>query len=86
MFCAIEGLDRVLAISRVGQHASFCFLSSRMAYADRLIKFPRTSYSAFCALQCRLHEIWIRRFSSTLRDDLCSTPSDSFETYPFPTG
>lgn len=82
----IEGLDRVLAISRVGQHAAFCFLPNGMVYADRLIILPFDSYSAFCALQCRLHEIWIRRFSSTLEDRLCYAPSDCFETYPFPGG
>ena len=83
---AIKGLDRVLAISRVGQHAAFCFLPNGMVYADRLVVLPFDSYSAFCALQCRLHEIWIRRFSSTLKDDLCYSPSDCFETYPFPRG
>jgi len=81
---AIEGLDRVLAISAVGQHASFGFLSTGMVYAHRLIIFPLESYSTFCVLQCRLHEIWIRRFSSTLKDDLCYSPSDCFETFPFP--
>lgn len=83
---AIQGLDRVLAISRVGQHAAFCFLPNGMVYADRLIILPFDSYSAFCALQCRLHETWIRRFSSTLEDRLCYAPSDCFETYPLPRG
>ena len=81
---AIEGLDRVLAISRVGQHMAFAFLPSGMVYSDRIIVIPVDSYAAFCALQCRLHEIWVRRFSSTLEDRLCYSPSDCFETYPFP--
>ncbi len=81
---AIKGLDRVLAISAVGQHSVFSFLPNGMVFAHRLIVFPFSSYSAFCVLQSRLHEFWVRRFSSTLKDDLCYSPSDCFKTYPFP--
>jgi hypothetical protein len=35
-------------------------------------------------MQSRVHEIWARFFSSTLKDDLNYTPSDCFETFPFP--
>ena len=85
LYSAINGLRRVLAISRVGQHASFTFLPNNIVYADRLIVFPFDSYSAFCTLQSRVHEIWARTFGSTLKDDLTYTPSDCFETFPFPT-
>ncbi len=37
-------------------------------------------------LQSRLHEVWARFLSSTLKDDLQYTPSDCFETFPFPDG
>ena len=81
---ATEGLDRVLVISRVGQQAAFAFLSNRFVYSDSLIVFPCETYAAFCALQARPHEIWARFFGSTMKDDLRYTPSDCFETFPFP--
>ena len=84
LYNAIKGLRRVLAISRVGQHAAFTFLPGNIVYADRLIIFPFDTYSAFCTLQSRVHEIWARTFGSTLKDDLTYTPSDCFETFPFP--
>ena len=37
-------------------------------------------------MSSRVHEIWTRFFSSTLKDDLQYTPSDCFETFPFPPG
>ena len=86
LYRTIGGLERVLAISRVGQHAAFCFLPNRMVYADSLIVFPFYTYSAFCLLQSRLHEVWARWFGSSMKDDLRYTPSDCFETYPFPEG
>ena len=86
LFIAINGLDRVLAISRHGQHAAFGFLPNGMTYSDSLIIFPFDGHSAFCVLQSRLHEAWARWFGSSLEDRLRYTPSDCFETYPFPDG
>ena len=83
LYNAIKELRRVLAISRVGHHAAFTFLPSNIVYADRLIIFPFDTYSAFCVLQSRVHEVWVRTFGSTLKDDLTYTPSDCFETFPF---
>ena len=81
---AIAELERVLAISRVGQHAAFVFLPKDMVYAESMIVFPCRSYAAFCALQSRSHETWTRFFASSLEDRLRYTPSDCFETFPFP--
>ncbi len=83
---AIAGLDRVLAISRVGQHCAFAFLPAGMVYAESLVIFPFDSYAAFCGLQARPHEIWARFFGSSLEERLRYTPSDVFETFPFPAG
>lgn len=38
----------------------------------------------FSVLQSRIHEIWARFFSSSMKDDLRYAPSDCFETFPFP--
>ena len=84
LYAAVAGLDRVLAISRVGQHAAVAFLPPAMVYAESLIIFPFASFAAFCALQARPHELWTRFFGSSMKDDLRYTPSDCFETFPFP--
>ena len=77
-------LDRVLAISGVGQHAAFAFLPARTVFSHALMIFPFDTHAAFCALQSRPHEIWARFFGSSMKDDLRYTPSDVFETFPFP--
>ena len=86
LYRAIAGLDRVLAISRVGQHGAITFLPSGVVFSDSLIVFPLHTSAAFCALQCRPHEIWARFFGSSLEDRLRYTPSDCFETFPFHDG
>ncbi len=75
-----------MIISRVGQQAALTFLPPNMVYAESTIVFPFTTYGAFCALQSRSHEIWARFFGSSMKDDLRYTPSDCFETFPFPYG
>ena len=86
LYDEIETSNKVLVISRVGQHAALAFLSTGMIYADSIIVFPFESHAAFCALQSRPHEIWVRFFGSSMKDDLRYTPSDCFETFPFPKG
>ena len=86
LYTAVAGLERrgVLAISRIGQHAAFTFLPSETVYAETTIVFPFDTHAALCALQSRVHEIWARFFGSSMKDDLRYTPSDCFETFPFP--
>ncbi len=84
LYSSTARLERVLAISRVGQQAALTFLPAEVVYADSVIVFPFDTHAAFCALQSRPHEIWARFFGSSLEDRLRYTPSDCFETFPFP--
>ena len=84
LYAAIARLRYVLAVSRVGQQCAITALPSHMVFADSLIIFPLDTEAAFCALQSRPHEIWARFFGSSMKDDLRYTPSDVFETFPFP--
>ena len=86
LYSSTAGLERVLAISRYGQNAAFTFLSAESVHSDSVIVFAFDTHSAFCALQSRPHEIWARFFGSSLEDRLRYTPSDCFETFPFPEG
>ena len=83
---AVAGLDQVLVISRYCQSAAFTFLPAGWVYSDSIVVFPFDTYAAFCVLQSRTHEIWARFLGSSMKDDLRYTPSDCFETFPFPDG
>ena len=86
LYSALVGLDRVLFHGFTCQHLQFAFLPRQMVYAGPHNVFALFTYAAFCALQSRMHEIWTRFFASSLKDDLRYTPSDCFETFPFPDG
>ena len=86
LYAALAGLNQVMVVGRVGQHGAVIFLPAGAVYSEQLIVFPIDTYAAFCALQSRPHEIWTRFFGSSMKDDLRYTPSDCFETFPFPDG
>lgn len=83
LYSALEDLDRFLVIPRNSNTFAFRFLPVGGVVNDKIVAFPLVSYSAFCALQARPHEIWARTFSTTLKDDLQYTPTDCLVTYPF---
>jgi hypothetical protein len=84
LFRAIALCDRVLVCCIIGKHLSFAFLPNKMVYSHKLNIFALTTYSAFAILQGRMHEVFARFFSSTLEDRLNYSPTDCFETFPFP--
>ncbi len=57
-----------------------------MVYSHALAVFAYDSCAAICVLQSYVHELWARFFGSSLEDRLRYTPSDCFETFPFPYG
>ncbi len=83
---AIEGLPRVLLCSRIGNAFAFTFVPAGIEMNEKTVVFPFATAAPFAVIQSRIHEAWARFFSSTLKDDLQYTPSECFETFPFPEG
>lgn len=83
---AIHNLQRVLVISRIGQACAFTLVPTGPVFSEQTVVFALPHHSSFAALQSRVHEVWARFFSSSMKDDLRYTPSDCFETFPFPPG
>lgn len=86
LHCAIEGMKRVLVIPQTSNVQALAFLPKSMVFAHTLIVFPLAKYSALCVLHSRLHQAWSAFLGPTMKDDLRYTPSDCFETFPFPEG
>ncbi len=59
-------------------------MPSNVVFSEGLVIVADQHYSTFSILKSRLHEVWVRFFGSSLEDRLRYTPSDCFETFPFP--
>ena len=81
---AIRGLERVLVCSLHQPYWLISFLPSNVVFSHALAVFAFEPTSVLCSLQSRPHETWARFFASSIKDDMRYTPSDCFETFPFP--
>jgi len=81
---AIASLRRVLVRSRVSELHALAFVPKGYVYGDALVVFAFDDDYHFALLQSNVHEVWLRRQASSLRTDIRYTPTDCFETFPFP--
>lgn len=84
LFAAILGLERVLVACQTSRTQAFTFLSAAMVFSHKLVVFPYDGYASFALLQSSIHTNWAAFLGSTMKDDNVYTPSDCFETFPFP--
>ena len=86
LYAAIAGKMRVLATPQTSNVQALSFLHPQMIFGHTLIVFSFDAYSAFAVLQSRFHQTWAAFLGPTMKDDLRYTPTDCFESYPFPRG
>lgn len=73
-----------LAIPETGPHLSLRQFTGETTFSQTAYFLKCSNYFPFAVLQSRVHEIWARFFSSSMKDDLRYAPSDCFATFPFP--
>ncbi|MCK6685975.1 MAG: BREX-1 system adenine-specific DNA-methyltransferase PglX, partial [Thermoanaerobaculia bacterium] len=84
LYAMIMGMERVVAVSLVTHHVGFAFVPTGQVYAHRLAVFTLPETGHFALLQSNFHEPWARIHSSSLETRINYSPSDCFETFPFP--
>ncbi len=84
LYAAIEGMERVLALCLVTQHLLLARIPGNQVYAHKLAVFSNIGTPEFAVLQSQLHESWARTHSSSLETRLNYSPTDCFDTFPFP--
>lgn len=81
---AIAALRRVLVACIVTEFWAPSFVTNSYVFAHKLVVFAFEDMYHYALLQSNLHEVWARRFSSTLESRLNYSPTDCFDTFPFP--
>ncbi len=75
----------MLVVAAVSVKPIFEFVSTKIVFAHKLIIFSDDKAERLATLQSNFHSEWAWRYSSTLRSaGLNYSPSDVFETFPFP--
>jgi hypothetical protein len=84
LYETVQGMRRVIAVARVSQGALFTFVAAPKVFSEQLIVFASDKCAFQAVLQSRIHDRWARFLGSSMKDDLRYTPTDCFETFPFP--
>jgi hypothetical protein len=84
LYEAVSTMDRFLICAQTSRTLAFSFSQPSTIVSHKVIAIVMNGYGEFTVLQSRLHQEWAYFFGSTLKDDPVYTPSDCFETFPFP--
>ncbi len=84
LYSTITDMKRVLVIARVSKYMACAWEPTGIVYSEATCVIATESNADFALIQCTFHEAWARANGSSLRNDQRYTPSDCFETFPFP--
>ncbi|MBE9141513.1 hypothetical protein IQ254_30725 [Nodosilinea sp. LEGE 07088] len=84
LYETIAHRDRVLTVALVSRTVAFSFAPAKQVFSHKTAVFNFDQYSGFSILQSNFHYHWAWNYSSTMKADLNYSPSDVFETFPFP--
>lgn len=79
-------LVRCFAVAATTKHLNFSALPTSYVYTHALYVFTTDRWDLYTVVQSTLHEVWARKYSGSLETRLRYSPSDCFETFPFPEG
>ena len=85
LYEAIKDHKRALATARHQPMWLLAFMPPSSVFSEAMVVFAFDSAGGLSSLQSGVHELWARFLGSSIKDDLRYTPSDCFETFPFPT-
>jgi hypothetical protein len=78
------GLRQVIVRARVSDHHMLNFLPADYVFTEQLAVFLHESLDVFCVLQSSIHEVWTRKYASTLKTDVRYIPTDCHGTFAYP--
>lgn len=80
----LRSLEKCFVIVRHTKYLAFSAMSSQYVFTDALNVFATDRWDLYALVQSTLHEVWARKYSGALETRLRYSPSDCFETFPFP--
>ena len=79
-----KNYNKTLVVTRVSKTVAFSFVSTKTIFSDATVVFATESYIKFAIMQSCFHIIYAWQHSSKMKTDLRYSPTDVFETFPFP--
>ncbi len=77
-------LTRCFGTSRVTKYLNFSACSAELVFSNNVYVFTTDRWDRYAIVQSTLHEVWARKHSMSLKQDLQYSPTDCFLTFTFP--
>jgi hypothetical protein len=84
LYKAIKNKDYCFATALTGKNLAFKRISTKMVFSHASGVISESDFEYFTFLQSNIHEIWAWKNCSSMGISLRYTPSDGFQTFPFP--
>ena len=85
-YSTIRPLRHCFVAARTTKHLNFSAVPTNYVFTDALYIFTTDRWDLYAVVQSTLHEVWARKYSGALKQDLRYSPSNCFETFSFPEG
>jgi len=86
LYSAITLLKCCFVAAATTKYLNFSAVSTNIVFTHALYIFTTDRWDLYSVVQSTLHEVWARKYSGALETRLRYSPSDCFETFPFPEG
>lgn len=80
------GLSHCFGAAATTKHFNVSALPANYVFTHAIKVFATDRWDLYTVVQCTLHEVWARKYSGALKQDLRYSPSKCFDTFPFPQG
>ena len=77
-------LKTCFVAARTTKHLSFSAAPPNIVFTESLKVLTSDRWDLFSIVQSAVHEVWARKYSGALKQDLRYSPSKCFDTYAFP--
>lgn len=77
---------RCFAAAATTKYLNFSSVPAGYVFTHALYIFTTHRWDLYAVIQSTIHEVWARKYSGALKQDLRYSPSKCFETFTFPSG
>ncbi|SPD73853.1 conserved hypothetical protein [uncultured Desulfobacterium sp.] len=86
LYNSIRNKKRCFVSARITKYLNFSAVPTDYVFLDTINVFTTDRWDLYAIVQSTLHEVWARKYSGALKQDLRYSPSKCFDTFPFPEG
>jgi hypothetical protein len=79
-------LESIIVVPDASDTLAFSIVPSNWTLSNSTVGFAWSGADLFAVLQSRVHELWVRELSLSLKDDIRYVPGVCVEAFPFPEG